>query len=526
MSGLTYESWKPYQDKYGLIHTILAVPGGESQTGNGLLYTAIACTIMQLRNVAYDRIAIAAAIASCEVEPGLGLYRHTPTNLGFQEGVDDYIGLGGLAGICDFRNIAKNILRYGEGAKQPLREAIFNLDPIQRGQGWLGLLREGTKVLNPNSVVPYNYNNVEPGKFTEESWLGRHVGAILHLRLAAGRALNSAEAVIWAGDREESGRQYLHESDHEDSWLQSWLMVLTYELSGFRSATIDLAIKDWWIMLRQRFPGGIQEAMTKYLATGPGFQNNPFGLFIEDFKDVRSGSTLGVMSAADGDLLDAVEGLLRDLSPLNFLAPFRKLLSDAEKALDLAQSALDVQKKALDVQDGLVNQVNKSLDDINQTLVALNQEKAKAERQLADWAEQLADWISKGFDKIPVGTHLEPTTVHTPIGDFPGPPILVPDFGPNPVFEGLRQQIKEQTDRLVEFNKHVIDVGLKKEKAVRGQADATKKRLDALSAVQVADQAVKRAHAGLDKAQEALAAAQAIMENLIAGVPLPIPGGM
>jgi hypothetical protein len=47
--ALTYDIWAPYQDRYGLIHTIAAVPGGESQTGNGLFYTAIACTIMQLK---------------------------------------------------------------------------------------------------------------------------------------------------------------------------------------------------------------------------------------------------------------------------------------------------------------------------------------------------------------------------------------------------------------------------------------------------------------------------------------------
>jgi hypothetical protein len=71
----------------------------------------------------------------------------------------------------------------------------------------------------------------------------------------------------------------------QDPWLQSWLMVLTYQTSGFRSVVADEAVKDWWDLLYQRWPGGLKQAMTTYL--GAAAQGNPLSEFIEDFKDAK-----------------------------------------------------------------------------------------------------------------------------------------------------------------------------------------------------------------------------------------------
>jgi hypothetical protein len=136
---------------------------GDPSTCNGLLYTSQGCVIMQLRKVDYDRKAIASTIASCEVKPNL--FRRSPTNPQDQEGPDDYIGLGALAGVCGFHDIARDILEYGNSGQ-----------------------------------VPYTYNNVEPGKFTGGSWMGRFPAMIIHWKMAAvsNAKLNATRSALFA----------------------------------------------------------------------------------------------------------------------------------------------------------------------------------------------------------------------------------------------------------------------------------------------------------------------------------------
>jgi hypothetical protein len=263
---LTWDSWKPYQDRYGLIHSKLIEADHKPKTGNGLLYTAEACVIMQLRNVAFDTNAIAATLASCQLKPGL--FCRDPSNDGGQDSVDDYIGVGALAGICGFHGIARDILNYGDGGEQALRDAVLGLDFVKEGKGWLALLKRGLDGLQPGRIVPYNYNNVEPGKFTLASWMGRYPALIIHWKLAAEIRPNSAELVIWSATLLFSAHQN-KDTPRQDSWLQSWLMVLTYQTSGFRSAVADAAVAEWWKLMRERFPGGIKQAMKEYLADDP-----------------------------------------------------------------------------------------------------------------------------------------------------------------------------------------------------------------------------------------------------------------
>ena len=248
--NLTWDSWTPYRDRFGLIHSVpVDKTTRNPSTNNGLLYTSEACVIMQLRNVNYDRRAIVSTIASCEVKPGL--FRRSPTNPQDQEGPDDYIGLGALAGVCGFHDIGRSILHYG---------------------------RDG--------VVTNNYNNVDPNKFTWTSWMGRFSGADYSLKARCGEKPNTAEFVIWSAALEFSARDNMGTHSPQDPWLQSWLMVLTYEASEFRSNVADAAVTNWWGLLRQRYPGGIKQAMTEYLSAGA--QGNPLSEFIEDFKDART----------------------------------------------------------------------------------------------------------------------------------------------------------------------------------------------------------------------------------------------
>ena len=49
--NLTWDTWAPYWHRFGLIHSVFVdKTTRDPSTKNGLLYTAEACVIMQLRN--------------------------------------------------------------------------------------------------------------------------------------------------------------------------------------------------------------------------------------------------------------------------------------------------------------------------------------------------------------------------------------------------------------------------------------------------------------------------------------------
>jgi hypothetical protein len=149
---LTAASWDDYTDRFGIIHTEkVDLPNRDPKTDNGLLYTAEACAIMQMKNVSYDRNRIAAGIKANEVKPGL--YRRTPLKLDHLEAHDDYVGLGALAGLCGFRDVARDILAYGRGADQ------HGLTPADAKEHFGSMADDMVKC----KAFSYNYNNVTPG---------------------------------------------------------------------------------------------------------------------------------------------------------------------------------------------------------------------------------------------------------------------------------------------------------------------------------------------------------------------------
>jgi hypothetical protein len=213
---LTWQTWDPYTDFYGLINSelvrvsypdgALAPKTGLPSTNNGPLYTAEACVIMELKKVPYDRNAIAAAIAKCQVKKGL--YEHSPWDAQDMDTQDDYIGLGALAGVCGFHDIARDILEYGNGGDQVLPSTILGLDlnPVDNLKGLFGLFRQGLSAIQSGNLVPYNYNNLNPGTFTQDSWMGKYLGMIVHWKIAAGEVPTKTEFVIWSAALELSAR--------------------------------------------------------------------------------------------------------------------------------------------------------------------------------------------------------------------------------------------------------------------------------------------------------------------------------
>jgi hypothetical protein len=410
-------------------------------TNNGLLYTAEACVIMQLQSVTYDRTKIAAAVTGNEVKPGL--FRRSPTDVVDTETPDDYVGLGALAGICGFQQFARDILNYGGGSDQASVSTVLGLS----NNDFTNIRQTVGRCRN----IPYNYNNVDPGKFTWGTWMGAYPAIITHWKLAAGDRPSAEEFSVWSAALIFSGKQ---DSPDQDHWLQSWLMVLTYEMSGYHSTVADFAVSQWWMMLHKRYPGGIRQTMTDYLA--PGAVGNPFADYIQDFDKMRNPSAVMVDTDADAEtLMNPVQAVFSKscgepsrvgacidyttFSPTNFLAPFVSALSTASAAVDVARQAVAAQQHALDIQKGVAQKASDLVASLNRNLGGLQAQQVGLQQQLISLTLQKASMIARQLDKL----HLPGrwvTPCKTILGKcIPlGPPIFVPGKTTNnPNFDSL-----------------------------------------------------------------------------------------
>ena len=443
----TASVFEPYTDKYGLIYSqpvnpppppFIAGPAND----NGLLYTAEACVIMQLRNVPYNRTQIAAGVKAAQVVPGL--YNHSPVNHKDTEAQDDYIGLGALAGVCGFHDVARDILNYGTGGAQASGPAALLLD----GGNFTSLSNE----IKQCKTVPYNYNNIAPGVFSWTTWMGKYPAMITHWKLGAGDRPTPSEFGVWSAELIYSGKENKPDQDH---WLQSWLMVLTYEMSQYHSTVADFAVDQWWKMLHARYPGGIKQTMTDYLAAGaPG---NPLAEYIDDFQQARNPSAV-IVDADDSpeNLLGSVQGLLtmscgetvqggacvdyKDFSPTNLLAPFTTALTASTNAVDGASKALAIQQQAFDLQSAAVNAATQVSANLNNNFLELQTQHTALQQRAASLALQKASMIAKGLDKLPLPGHFVTPPCIKAFGHCvtPAPPVFVPGgTKSNPDFEAL-----------------------------------------------------------------------------------------
>jgi hypothetical protein len=288
-------------------------------------------------------------------------------------------------------------------------------------------------------------------------------------------------------------------------------MVLTYQTSGYRSAVADAAVANWWNLMHKRWPGGIKQAMTTYLSTGaPG---NPFSAFIEDFQDARGPfADLVDVGNSEQDLVSSVEQLLGSLSPTDFLAPFRNSVS-------AFWAPLNAQQKAVDFATDEVQKGQKALNDITNSVADLNAKKDDAAKRLASSLLQKADMLAKGLDKIRLPGHFyTPTKWGIPIG----PPVFVlGKWQPNGAFDDLVRSITDLKNLVADLDKKITDlVVVQQPQATANLAIVTAKLATANDGLGLALNTVKKAAPLLDKAQNELAKAEAVVLNLIPGVPL------
>lgn len=216
-----------YIDEYGLVQN-----GINASSGNGLLFTAETIMVFVILGARNERMfkQFEDAYNRCQVQPGL--LSRTPPGEPFsqdQEGPDDYIGAG-VASYFLKTDLAAKILEYGRDQPFPY----------------------------------YNYNNIEPGKFSLYSWLGRQQNLICHLQFAAGEKPPMWRklwwcAAIWDATRAEKGNQ--------DAFILSWLCIKT--MDG-RSWLCQKVANYWWKKLLEKFPSGMEEVFREYFGSaGP-----------------------------------------------------------------------------------------------------------------------------------------------------------------------------------------------------------------------------------------------------------------
>jgi hypothetical protein len=441
---LTASVWDEYTDRYWMINSEKVNPSRDP-LGNGLLYTAEACTIMEMKNVSYDKGRIADGIKADEVKPGL--FARAPTKLDQFETHDDYVGLGALAGVCGFRDVARRILAYGKGVEQPAMTPDYATYAKRFGSMADDMMR--------CKAISYNYNNVTPGIWNWDTWLARFPEIITHLKIAAGERPTTAELAVWGAILNRSGDL---DASKNGSWLLNWLMVLTYQKSAYHSDAADYAVGEWWKKLHVRFPnGGIRETMTAYL--GNGAKGNPLANFIEDFQKEAwnpDATQIDEVSSPQ-DLLRPLTGILtsdcgskgppicinyRELSPANLS---KQLGLANQPNVSAIQASIKHQKEILDYQVSAAGAEQMMETTLSQVLSKLQATHAEKLRKVQDAIALKTKVISDNVDKFTPGMCLR-SLCNNP---FLCPPSSVPCVAVNsPEFQKLSSEFKRAFDEL------------------------------------------------------------------------------
>jgi hypothetical protein len=210
---LMIEDYNRYKDKHGLVQD-----NNQGLTvGNGLRTTSEAAIAIYRRGM-YDAD-LKDAIESCEMFPGV-LGRCPYNNLG-QESIDDYAAVITAAKYVE-SNIVQRMLAHGE-----------------------------------NNF--YNYNNVNQGKFTFKSWLGRFPQLIAHMKIAIGVEPSLLQKLFWVGSILIASR---NKPTAQDEWVLSWLLVFN---ARDETGIIGWARKIWIKSFKKKVPDGIGGVLRNYL---------------------------------------------------------------------------------------------------------------------------------------------------------------------------------------------------------------------------------------------------------------------
>lgn len=215
------EEIKAYQDDDHLVAPWKTTPGQRNASGNGPAYTALFLILLKRMNLTDDTPQPYFAIRGCFKKMGLLTRGPVQTD---QEQMDDYIAVTAASPI-----FAAEVLAYGRQQK---------------------LLR-------------FNYNNVTPGKFTLNSWIGRMPHVVIHFQFAAGEMPNILKRLYWALVVITAGKK---NPKDQDARLLTWLMI---SVARGKSKICDYAIKKWEARLAREWPGGMKSVIQCTLNNDP-----------------------------------------------------------------------------------------------------------------------------------------------------------------------------------------------------------------------------------------------------------------
>jgi hypothetical protein len=238
-----FEDLKAWTDADGLVAPRPCDPNGHSASGNGVLFTSETMVI--------------ASIVGALTSPEAGNYLNTMGKCfkiqGLlcrgpfqpdQEAADDYIGLAaGLASIAD-------------GSKFPIRNAYANIIAAQ-------VLNYGAK--NPvkgffGLPFRYVYNNVNPGQWDPQAWLGRMQNVLVLYSYVLGRKI-ALWSKIWLSAACLMGA-FAQKTD-TDARILSWLSL--YVANSLQPSFLTkLTAKIWNWRVKKDYPNGMKDIFSLY----------------------------------------------------------------------------------------------------------------------------------------------------------------------------------------------------------------------------------------------------------------------
>ena len=172
-------------------------------TGNGMLFMAHYAFALHANGLlGGDEITrMIAVYKTCQREPGL--YNRLPGANNWYQAHDDLIGLmGAEAVMCPNhadRLLTKELYNYGQNTDIYAADTSdSNLTKTKWNKILFGVFK-GLSLLNPFGFgkIKYVWNNVRPGKFHTNSWLGRRMEVIATMQMASGSFVNPIFWTYW-----------------------------------------------------------------------------------------------------------------------------------------------------------------------------------------------------------------------------------------------------------------------------------------------------------------------------------------
>ena len=234
---MTREEFQEYIDRYTDKFGFITGSKEKKNSQNGVLFTAELMLLLKQKGwlTKEDKELYSKHVRKCFINEML--YR-APNRLDEQESVDNHLGLALGAMLCD-KSLAAQILEWGRTNKV-------------------------TKKIGPIPIkVPYVFNNLEPGKWSDKAWIGRQPQVIGALKLAAGEELDAVQqaACVAAitqsiGTRTAEERQKegdIHSND--DYKILGYILLTILDEKCGDQKWVKLLKAAWLVRIKKQFSG-------------------------------------------------------------------------------------------------------------------------------------------------------------------------------------------------------------------------------------------------------------------------------